>query len=76
LWSARAGSMKLTVTRLYVTVSQGDHPADAEPIVVVDDPAIAREVGRLIGKRLGVPDARSTRPVVRAIRAADPEGES
>jgi hypothetical protein len=61
----------------FVTISEGDDAVDAHPLLVIDDPGVAHAVAVVIARRLGlgVPESRSTRSIVRAIRRADePEG--
>ena len=40
--------------QVFVTISEGDEAVDAHQLLVIDDPGVARDVARLIAKRLGV----------------------
>lgn len=53
--------------RVFVTISEGEEAVDAHPLLVIDDPGVARDVARLIARRLGLSDATA-----RALRALPP----
>jgi hypothetical protein len=61
---------------VFVTISEGDEAVDAHPLIVIDDPGVARDVARLIARRLGVavpaPRERNASSVV-ALSTAKPE---
>jgi hypothetical protein len=54
---------------VFVTISEGDEAVDAHPLLVIDDPGVARDVAKVIARRLGIPvpaprERGRTRPVI------------
>jgi len=61
---------------VFVTISEGDEAVDAHPLIVIDDPGVARDVARLIARRLGVPVPASRERAASSVVALSsrPEG--
>jgi hypothetical protein len=56
----------------FITISEGDDAVDAHQLLVIDDPGVAREVARVIARRLGLSEA--TVRALRALPAGSDEG--
>jgi hypothetical protein len=63
--------------RKFILVREGETAFDADDLAVIDDPAVAAEVARIIARRLGVSESnlRALRPVP-AGGASEKDGES
>jgi hypothetical protein len=63
---------------VFVTLSEGDECETSRPFLVVDDQQVARDVARVIARRLGVsvPTPRAAGAPVVALRRDEPCGGS
>ena len=55
--------------RKFVILREGENAFDADDLALIDDPAVAAEVARIIARRLGVSESN-----VRALRPSPGRG--